>query len=159
MERSDYRFTQREVRERIGIGHTQLKVHLARLVELEYVLVHHGGRGQQFIYEIVYEGEGQDGNRFMTGLLDVSKLRNCKYDDNWSGQNEERSGSGRPQVGPKSGGGRGADRPVFQNDSGEKEPTNGKIPKNAHLDGMKITPYLPSHTDTVSPLAAKSSDA
>jgi hypothetical protein len=34
------------VRERIGIGHTQLKVHLARLVELEYVLVHHGGRGQ-----------------------------------------------------------------------------------------------------------------
>jgi hypothetical protein len=137
MDRCDFRFTQREVRERISIGNTQLKVHLSRLVELEYVLVHHGGRGQQFIYELVYEGHGDNGTPFVSGLIDVSRLRKCDYDANRSGQNEERSGSGRPQVGPKSGGCRGANRPVSVNDIAALPPINGKRVKNAHLDERK----------------------
>ena len=36
------RFSRREVRELTGWGDTQLKVHLARLAELEYLLVHRG---------------------------------------------------------------------------------------------------------------------
>jgi DNA primase catalytic core len=156
MERCDFRFTQREIREWLGIGNTQLKVHLSRLVELEYVLIHHGGRGQQFIYELAYEGQGKDGKPFMSRLLDVSKIKKRGYDANRSGQKVKRSDSGRPQVGPKSGGCRGEDRPVFPNDPGRKEPINGKSLKNAHLDGSKKTPYTRSRTDDLTPLAADS---
>ena len=62
-------------------------------------------------------------------------------------------------VGPGSGGGRGAERPVSLNDSEKIEPINGKSQKNAHPDAMKITPYLPSRSDSVSPLVAEASDA
>jgi hypothetical protein len=98
IDRTAYRFTRKTVREATGWGDTQLKVHLQRLVELEYLLVH-GGRGQH-VYELVYDGQGQAGERFLTGLLDPEKLRR-------SGQNGERSGSGRSLVGPESVGGRG----------------------------------------------------
>ena len=40
--REHVRFTRREVREHTGWGHTQVKVHMQRLEELEYVLVHRG---------------------------------------------------------------------------------------------------------------------
>jgi hypothetical protein len=50
MERNDFRFSRRDVRVYTGWGDTQLKLHLHRLEELEYLLVHHGGRGQSFVY-------------------------------------------------------------------------------------------------------------
>jgi hypothetical protein len=93
---SAYRFTRKTVRDATGWGDTQLKVHLQRLVELEYLLVH--GRGQHQ-YELVYDGQGQGGERFLTGLIDADKLRR-------SGVEGERSGSGRASVGPESVGGR-----------------------------------------------------
>jgi DNA primase len=40
------------VREYAQWGHTQLKVHLHRLEEFEYLIVHRGGRGQSFVYEL-----------------------------------------------------------------------------------------------------------
>ncbi len=46
VERSDFRFSRRDVRAHTGWGHTQLKTHLHRLEELEYLIVHRGGRGQ-----------------------------------------------------------------------------------------------------------------
>jgi DNA primase len=99
IDRAAYRFTRKTVREATAWGDTQLKVHLQRLVELEYLLVH--GRRGQHVYELVYDGQGQAGERFLTGLLDPEKLRR-------SGVEAERSGSGRPLVGPESVGGRGA---------------------------------------------------
>lgn len=105
MTRSDYRFSRRDVRDYTKWGDTQLKLHLARLVEMEYVLLHRGGRGQSFVYELLYDGKGADGKPFVPGLIDVEKLRH-NYDANRSGQNGERSGSGRPSVGVQSGGGR-----------------------------------------------------
>ena len=53
---ASYRFSRRQVREHTRWGDTQLKIHLARLVELEYLLVHRGGRGQSFEYELLYDG-------------------------------------------------------------------------------------------------------
>jgi hypothetical protein len=92
IEQKEYRFSQRDVREYTGWGHTQLRVHIAKLVEMEYLLIHRGGRGQQFVYELVYKGEGEDGKRFMLGLVDVAELRKklqkpCS-DPNRSGQNQ-----------------------------------------------------------------------
>jgi hypothetical protein len=54
--RTQYRFSRRQMREATKWGDTQLKVHLGRLVELEYLLVHRGGRGQSFEYELLYDG-------------------------------------------------------------------------------------------------------
>jgi hypothetical protein len=148
--RSDYRFSRREVREQTGWGHTQLKLHLHRLEELEYLLVHRGGRGQSIVYELLYNGEGQDGSPFLVGLVDPMSLpttlprsapasteasstsKTAKYDlnrsgfsgdrsgvnDNRSGLNAEWSGSSRPQVGVKSGGGRGAEIIAIANKDG-----------------------------------------
>jgi hypothetical protein len=109
-ERGDVAFTRREVREKSGWGDTQLKVHLGRLVELEYVLMHRADHGTGHVYELVYDGGGKDGRRHLAGLLDVEKLgaqaSGCAYDTERSGVNGERSGSGRPPVGGRSGGGR-----------------------------------------------------
>lgn len=101
MERSDVRFSRRDVRGCIGWGDTQLKVHLARLVDLEYILVHRGGRGQSFIYELLYDGQGQDGRPFLQCLIDVDKLGR-QYDENRSGQTAEPSALGRPIIGDQS---------------------------------------------------------
>jgi DNA primase catalytic core len=52
LERCDLRFSRRAVREATGWGNTQLKVHLSRLEELEYLVVHQGGRGRSILYEL-----------------------------------------------------------------------------------------------------------
>ena len=105
--RPDYRFSRREVREHTRWGDTQLKLHLGRLTELEYLLVHRGGRGQSFEYELLYDGK-EEAQRHLSGLIDVEALR-CVYDGERSGQNVQWAGGGRPLVGVKSGGGRGAE--------------------------------------------------
>jgi len=104
MAKSDLRFSRRDVREYTGWGNTQLKVHLHRLEDMEYLLVHRGGRGQSFVYELLYDGEGDNGTPFLMGLIDVDELRD--YDQKRSGLADEKSGPGRPPVGPESGGGR-----------------------------------------------------
>jgi hypothetical protein len=50
----DYRFSRRFLRERLGWGETQLRAHLWRLQQMEYVLVHGGSRGRSFVYELCY---------------------------------------------------------------------------------------------------------
>ncbi len=60
--RAEYRFTRREVREYCGWSDFQVKMHMRKLEELEYVLVHRGGRGQSFVYELLYDGGGKDGS-------------------------------------------------------------------------------------------------
>jgi DNA primase catalytic core len=109
MDRTDYRFSRRDVRQCTGWGNTQLKTHLARLEDLEYLLVHHGGRGQSFVYELTFERSAADDKPVLPGLIDVEKLR---YDGNWSGLNGDKSGSSRPQVGGVSGGGRVGPEPI-----------------------------------------------
>lgn len=99
------RFTRRQVREALSSSDTQLKVHLARLVDLELVACHRAERGAGFVYELCWSGEGRDGERFVIGLTDPSAFA---YDGDRSGRNGDWSGGGRPPVGPRSGGGRGA---------------------------------------------------
>ena len=77
--REDLRFTRREVREHTSWGDTQLRVHLARLLDLEFLLVHRGSRGHSFVYELLYDGKGKDGAPFLVGLLDPEALKR-QYD-------------------------------------------------------------------------------
>ena len=52
-----------------------LRVHLARLLELGYLMEHKGRRGQTMVYELLYNGEGRDGERFTKWLADLAKLK------------------------------------------------------------------------------------
>ncbi len=110
VDRSDLRFTRRDIREWTGWGNTQLKIHLHRLEDLEYLLVHAGGRGQSFVYELAYEAGPEGDAPLLAGLIDVDQLAahgsSHDYDAKKSGANEEKSGPSRPQVGGMSGGGR-----------------------------------------------------
>jgi hypothetical protein len=72
--RDQVRFTQRGVREALGWGDFQLRRHLARLVELEYVLVYRTGRGNQRVYELLYDGQGRQGQPFVLGLVEAEQL-------------------------------------------------------------------------------------
>jgi DNA primase len=111
------RFTRRQVRETSGWGDTQLKVHLARLVDLELVHAHRSERGT-FVYELAWRGEGTDGASFLAGLVDPAALvPNAStdpagpkplrtYGPDRSGPDQTRSGAGRPLVGDRSGPGR-----------------------------------------------------
>jgi DNA primase len=136
MEREDCRFTRRQVREFTGWSDSQLKTHLGRLEEMEYLLAHRGGRGQSFIYELAYDGGGADGGRFLTGLLDVTKLHTATptteeksgLDEKKSGQKGEKSGPSLPEVGPGLG---GKNAPL----SSEKPASDAKPRGNAHQDG------------------------
>ena len=78
--RADYRFSRREVREASRWSDFQVKTHMHKLEELEYVLVHRGGRGQSFVYELLYDGAGRDGKPFLMGLIEVAALKHA-YDE------------------------------------------------------------------------------
>lgn len=103
--RESVRFSRREVRAWTGQSDTQAKLHLSRLAELEYLLIHRAPRGQGFEYELVYDGENSDGTH-LSGLIDVERLR---YDARRSGVNDEQSAPGRGAAGPWSAGGREAE--------------------------------------------------
>jgi DNA primase len=73
--RADYRFSRKAVRAFTGWSDTALRLHLRRLEDLEYLLAHHGRNGLRFVYELLYDGQGADGQPIVTGLLDVDRLR------------------------------------------------------------------------------------
>jgi len=147
------RFTAREVREALGLGPTQTKVHLARLVDLEYVAACRRGPGLPYTYELLYRGEGETGTPFLPGLVDVDglparphrlPLEMDPYDPDrsgssggWSGRMAGWSGGGRPPVCARSGGGRAAGiAPNRLNDaaSGPERPPG---PENATRDDAR----------------------
>lgn len=83
----DVRFSRREVRERIGWSDHQVRTHLGRLAELEYVLVHRGGRGLSFVYELLWDGGGTDGTPHLAGLVDPEAFTACDYDPDFALRN------------------------------------------------------------------------
>jgi len=63
------RFSRRLARERTGWGVTQVREHLEKLLELEYAVCHRvPGQACRFEYELAWDGQGQDGQRFVNGL-------------------------------------------------------------------------------------------
>jgi DNA primase len=127
----DVRFTRRDVRQATAWGDTQLKLHLHRLEELEYLLVRR--EGARFVYELVWAGEGAGdgdtaaGTPFVMGLIDVEALRAHHYDDQRAGAKASQSPLGRGAVGPLS--------PPCRN------PESDEIPSALRL--AAITPALP----------------
>ena len=147
IERSEHRFTARRAREALGTGATQTKVHLARLLELEYLLLHR--TGNQVLYELLYAGEGRDGGAFLIGLLDAQALEGLDADPQRSGRrevrsalSEERSGSGRPPAGARSGAGRngrGAAKERRENSLSSHLSRSSRIPLSASEETLTRT--------------------
>lgn len=97
----DVRLTRRQMRDALGWGDTQLKVHLGRLVELEHVLAHRLTPTGPFVYELALTDHPDevDGRRFLAGLVDPTTLDPACRSRSRSGPEPSRSGPGRPEVG------------------------------------------------------------
>ena len=118
--RGQLRFSRRVLREAISWGDTQLRVHLERLLELEYLLAHREGPGGKYVYELVYEmgSMAQQADRArLAGLIDTTALQALSTGQSWAladaatahksrgsapqvaGQNEELAGKSRGDSG------------------------------------------------------------
>jgi DNA primase len=138
IDRMQYRFSRREVREHTRWGDTQLRAHLDRLVDLEYVLVHRGGRGQSFVYELLYDGKGKDGKPFVPGLIDVATLRSTTTIQTSRGSEGEFAGSSRPQRGPFAGGSRDNKNTESTDDHSSESTSSDEVTQNARLKKKKV---------------------
>ena len=98
MNQRDFRFSRRDIRTFTGWSDGQLKIHCRRLEELEYLLVHRGGRGQCIVYELLYSAGDSNGKHVM-GLLTPQILTGEGIK---SGVNDQTSVPSQPQVSPKS---------------------------------------------------------
>lgn len=75
IDKADMRFTRKDVRSFCDWGDTQLKVHLKRLAELEYLIIHKGGRTQHYEYElVVFDGVATSHD---CQLVDIDALRSA----------------------------------------------------------------------------------
>ncbi len=133
MLRSDFRFSRRDIREHTGWGNTQIRVHMDRLTELEYLIPHRGGRGQTFVYELLYDGKTQDESTHLNGLIDVESLKANTMMQTTRGKAVGLAGSKRPQNGAKTGSSR--------SDKNSRQPSGSKAlaindndkPETAHI--------------------------
>jgi len=76
-------FSRRELRDLSGWSLTQIRVHLERLVDLEYLAVQHGRFGSQFVYEVLFDLDAPEAVAHV-GLIDTAQLRH-DYKTNLTG--------------------------------------------------------------------------
>jgi hypothetical protein len=163
LDRSDVRLTRREILDITGAGYTQVRVHLDRLIALEHVIVHQGGRGQSFVYELVYDGQGKDSTPFLPGLFDVAALAAADAapadvapaaapatppsetladgttTPTLRGSEGEFAGDLRPIRGAFAGTSRGSESEVKPHDAADLEPLTSTTRKNGHLGPVAET--------------------
>ena len=73
--RADVRLTRRQIRHRCGMSDTAVRIHLERLIAMEYVRCVAGRNGQRFEYELLFDGDVGRSAPQMVGLIDVDALR------------------------------------------------------------------------------------
>jgi len=73
--RADVRFTRRELRSHCGMSDAAIRVHLERLVAMEYVRLVTGKNGQRFEYELLFDGDLNSSAPQRMGLIEVEALR------------------------------------------------------------------------------------
>ena len=87
-------FSRRELREHLGWSITQVRVHLERLRQFEYITARYGSVGSAFQYELLTDCNEPEGVERI-GLLDVEKLRVRRQPD---GENENLTAGCRPPA-------------------------------------------------------------
>jgi len=87
-------FSRREIKEVSGWSLTQVRVHLARLIELEFIASRCGRFGSAFHYELLIDADGPE-IAARIGLIEVAELRKTHaYASNLAGQNGHLAGGG-----------------------------------------------------------------
>lgn len=96
----EVRFSRRDIRDVTKWSDNQLKVHCARLTEMEYLIVHGGSRGHALQYALLFDGK--DTGKQLCGLRDVQDLASDNdYDRSKLGQTAGKLPPSLPQVAPK----------------------------------------------------------
>ena len=139
MDRADFRFSRRQVRESTGWGDTQLRVHLGRLIELEYLLAHRGRQGQSFAYELVH-AQGVEAGPLLSGLVDANELGAASgtiatsrgHEPTSRGDEGHFAGGVRGECGPDAGGVRGADAGTIQHKNSQMRESTGASAAKPH---------------------------
>lgn len=125
IEADEYRFTRRTVRQYTRWGDTQLRVHLHRLEELEYLVLRRGGGlGQTFVYQLRTE-----------------------YDGNFAGANDNLAGTSRPLRG----GAENEPSPVNLQLRATTSRNRGDTDKDTDADGSRIVVVPVRGNDGVKP--------
>ena len=145
---ADVRFTRRDIREATQWSDSQLKLHCARLADMEYLLVHGGSRGHSLRYELLWDGaDDAEHRRHLCGLLDPSELEGSeprlRRPQVWAegAQVEAKSAPSRGQVWAKSGVLNAAPTRANAGDASDR-PINGA---NAHISGANgVRPVVAS---------------
>jgi DNA primase len=135
------RFTRRDIRPLCGVTDTALRLHLERLVELEYLLVHRGGFGSRFVYELAYDGDAASADAHLIGLLDVDALRQAQ--------------TSHPKT-PTSQGAKANLAPRSHPENTPLAPTSHaeETPRNAHA-GAGISSLVAAFEDTAVPRSTR----
>jgi DNA primase len=98
--RAAVQFTRRHVRQALGLSDTQLRVHLDRLVQLDYVALHGGKPGQRFAYSLLFDGNADSDAPQAMGLSDAAEPPTSRGKSATSrGETPNLAGGSRPGCG------------------------------------------------------------
>jgi len=117
------RFTAREARAATGLGATQMKLHLHRLVELEELVVYRAVRGLGVVYELVEPPVAAE---------------TSGYD----GRGSDSEAIGRGVVGPRSGGGRTSRNGAKPKGGAPLERTGSEWSEPRHRSAAAVAPVV-----------------
>jgi post-segregation antitoxin (ccd killing protein) len=156
LRQNEVRFTRREVREVVGLSDKQVRVHLERLVELEYLFIHHGKNGRRYVYELVFDGALHTNSPQLPGLIAVERLTQAGTTSDLVASADDpvaASGPDRGQLGESLWPGKNSERP--SNNRGSSESTE-PAPQSARSRTRKNA--RPSNRNPASSLAAASTE-
>lgn len=146
--RAAVQFTRRHVRMALGLSDTQLRVHLDRLVTLDYVAQHGGKPGQRFTYSLLFDGDAQSDAPQVMGLSEAAERATSRPESSTSrgenktsrGEVDNLAGGSRPGRGGGAGRLRGRKIPLKPKaEAGLPESTT--VPaKNARIGNAEVSP-------------------
>jgi hypothetical protein len=140
IERLDYRFTRATVRQRTGWGDSQLKKHLSRLEDLEYLALHRGTLGQSFVYALNFEMD-TNGRPVLPGLSYGAKR--SRLEEGVSRFEAGVSPAGYGDVMGVSGGGHDAESPAMTRAEGDFSDKSAKNTyRGTETNGLPQTPVV-----------------
>jgi len=144
---ADVRFTRRDVRALTGWGDTQLRVHLERLHELEYLVAQRGMRGQSYEYELAFDGDAGENAPQLAGLIDAAGLH---------ASTKESSRGSPPQFAPPSRGQSGVIAAGLHEAPSAANPALARVPEDEPDDDAQthVTKLNGQHPSYVHPSSA-----
>ena len=131
------RFTRRQLRQVAGFSDTQLRVHLDRLVGLEYVTAHAGRNGQRYQYELLFDGDLDSQAPQAIGLIVADGLNSIPMTSDLAGSDAKLAGCLRPACGDLAGTLRSEEMAVSARPDTISPPLAAALAENALLEREK----------------------